>query len=247
MSTTSMIPGAVIQRIREGAYDTARDVAHGIHRGAGREELLDARDRLAGVCALLDRIGWSELQLDVGEHAPTLTAVVGSLSPKMRARLVELSEDDPARSGHEQEYRLLREFQTRLDEAIAMTGTTRVPAAVVAHLREGLLSELYNIHEHLDALIIRPERSRRGKWAEPLARLDRVRPVLDLIGWEARDPEPDVELDLHQHRRVMETALSSELETMRDLADTDDDHQREWASKNVAVIEPFLAALESRP
>jgi hypothetical protein len=253
MSTTLMIPARVMGCVREGAFAVARDVAEEIDHAAGREELLASRDRLAGVCALLGRVGWSaeqpavETELDGGEHAPTLAVVVGVMLPIMKRWLGELPGDDPAKPVREEEYRLLLDLQASLPPLLERFGTIVIPADVVVQLREGLFSQLGDVAQGLDAVIVRPAAARRREWVEPVALFDRARAVLDLIGWEQRDPEQEVEVDLHRHRRAIEEALCRELETQWHLAEADDPHLREWATTNAAVIEPFLTALESRP
>jgi len=253
MSNTLTIPARVIGCIRQGAFAVARDVAEEIDHAAGREEMLASRDRLDGVCALLERVGWSagepavEIELDGGEHAATLAPVVGVMLPMMERWLGELPSDDPARPVREEEYRLLLDLQASLRPLLERFGTIAIPADVVVQLREGLFSQLGDVAQGLAAVIVRPAGARRREWVEPVALFDRARAVLDLIGWEQRDPEPDVEVDLHPHRRAIEAALCRELETQWNLAETDDPHQREWATTNAAVIEPSLAALERRP
>jgi hypothetical protein len=80
MSTPTLtVPAALVALVREGAYAVSRDISEAIDTG---DDLTICRDRLTGVCRLLDQVGWSaqdpnvDTQLDVRKHAPTLTAVV---------------------------------------------------------------------------------------------------------------------------------------------------------------------------
>ena len=190
MSTSLMIRARVIGCVREGAFAVARDVAEAIDHAADREEMLASRDRLAGVCALLERVGWSagepavETELDGGAHAATLAAVVGVMLPLMKRWLGELSSDDPAKPVRDEEYRLLLDLQASVRPLVERFGTIAIPADVVVQLREALFGQLGDVAQGLEAVIVRPAAARRREWVEPVALFDRARAVLDLIGWD---------------------------------------------------------------
>jgi hypothetical protein len=84
---------------------------------------------------------------------------------------------------------------------------TAIPAAAVLRLREALYSQLGKVAEELDQIVVSAGRA-HDDWSEPVARFDRTRALLDVLGWNERDPELDVEIDLDRHRRVIVEALS---------------------------------------
>jgi hypothetical protein len=249
MSTT-IIPGVLVEPLREGAYAVSRDVAEAIDQG---EDLRVCRERLAGVCRLLDEIGWTgddpsvDTEIDLDAHAatlrPMLAAVVGLMLALMKGWLAEFASDDPARPAREEEYRLMLDLRASVRQVVRRSGTVAIPADVLGELREGLFSLLCDVAGDLDGVFVRPAHKRDRGWVGPVARFDRVRALLDLIGWEQRAPEPDVEVDLCWYGQAVEDALARELDSMRYLAEVDDGHQREWATRHAEVIERFLAGL----
>jgi hypothetical protein len=121
---------------------------------------------------------------------------------------------------------------------------TTIPAAAVVQLREALYSELGNVAEELDEIVVASERA-RDDWSGPVARFDRARAVLDEIGWNERDHEHDVEIDLDRHREVIEEALSAELERERCLMSEQGEsaaNQRSEARARAATVEAFMTA-----
>jgi hypothetical protein len=94
--------------------------------------------------------------------------------------------------------------------------STTIPGEAVLLLREALYMQLGDVSEDL-ASVDRPPKD-HGVWAEPVARFDRTRAALDLVGWDALDPEPDAELELGAHRQAVSEALSWWLETQPDTA-----------------------------
>lgn len=251
MSTTLMIPERAIPRIREGAYAVVRDVAERIDQAASVEDLFAARDRLCGVCGLLARIdgsspeGAAEAGLDGDEYAAALAAVLGLILPLLKGWLAELAEDDPDRPGCEVEYRLMCDLQASVRSVLGWSGTIAIPADVLGELRGGLFSLLIDVAGDLDGVLVRPAHKRDRGWVGPVARFDRVRSLLDLIGWERRAPERDVEVDLCWYGQTVEEALARELDSMRYLANVKSVQQRAWATRHVEAIERFLTKLES--
>jgi len=78
-----------------------------------------------------------------------------------------------------------------------------------------------------------------------VARFDRTRALLDEIGWNERDHEQDVEIDLDRHRQVIEEALSEALEGERSLMSEKGQgaaQQRSRARARAATVEEFMAA-----
>jgi hypothetical protein len=55
-------------------------------------------------------------------------------------------------------------------------------------------------------------REQHPEWyREPLEHFDRVRALLDLIGWDATDTPAEVHIDLHEHQGAILDALRVEM------------------------------------
>jgi hypothetical protein len=224
------IPGVLFDPLREGAYAASRDVAEAIDHG---ENLAVCRARLAGVCQLLDVIGWSgeypatDTEVDYAVHAGTLRASVGLMLALM--------------SGWEEPegYEALRDFA-----ATELPGPTRrltLTAEVVVLLRGVLHAEVARAAEDLsEACSSAPP----GDRSRPLGRLDVLRALMDEIGWSAPERQQPVEIDLGLHGPLLADVMENDLETQRYLADTDDAPQRERAATAVVLIERVLTHLE---
>lgn len=253
MSNNNMmvIPARIISYMREGIEAVARDVAEAIDHAASRGELFACRDRLGGVCALLDRLDRASredvagVEVDVGAHGATLAAVVDVMCPVLGTAVGELSEGDPARTEAEAEYRLMLGLQASVGSVLGLErAVVVVPGDVVVRLRGALFLELADFAGDLEPVASTAAHLRDRGWVEPVARFDRARAVLDLIGWESRDPEVVVELDMRWYGQAIRDALERELDSMRDLAQEDAGAQFEWAMANVGVVERFLAGLD---
>ena len=252
MGSDLVIPVGVVALVREGAYALVRGVAEDVDHAKGLGDLFAARDRLCGVCALVERIEQDsgdeaqDVQVGVREHAAMLTAVVGVMLPLMEEWRAELPGDDPTRPEREMEYRLMLELQANLGLVFGWLGTTVVPGEVVVALREGLVCLLAEAAGDVDAVAVRSARVRVGEWGEPVARFDRVRAVLDLIGWEEQDPEGDVEVELCWYGQTVVDALVTDLDSTLHLAEAREGEQHERAIRKAGVIERFLATLETQ-
>jgi hypothetical protein len=123
---------------------------------------------------------------------------------------------------------------------------TTIPAKAVLRLREALYGELGDVAEELASVSRRPRaRQQRDKWAQPVARFDRTRALLDGIGWVQRDPEQDVEIDLDRHRQAIVEALTAALEGERHLMaerGARAKQQRRNAHARAVRIEAFMTA-----
>jgi hypothetical protein len=89
---------------------------------------------------------------------------------------------------------------------------TTIPADAVLRLRDALYGYLGEVAEEL-ASITHSQGREHADWSEPVARFDRTRALLDVAGWNERDPERDVTIDLDQHREVIGNALRDALAT----------------------------------
>lgn len=101
--------------------------------------------------------------------------------------------------------------------------TVTVPADIVVDLRTGLYAQIGIAGEQLDRLTAKPDRERHPEWyRKPLDDLDRVRSLLDAIGWRQSDTlVASVELDLSEHQWALLRALETMLEAIED-PDTND-------------------------
>jgi hypothetical protein len=79
-----------------------------------------------------------------------------------------------------------------------------VPAEMAEHLRSGLHSGIGDAAETIAQVVGEPGREQHPEWyREPLVHFDRVRALLDLIGWGATDPAVEVSVDLSEHRQAI--------------------------------------------
>jgi hypothetical protein len=86
-----------------------------------------------------------------------------------------------------------------------------VPAGMVRFVREGLYEELRLVGEALTDFQARPAEQRRQGWQrEPLARLDRIRALLDVVGWTVQEPSREVVIDLRENCWALLEALDHE-------------------------------------
>lgn len=121
-----------------------------------------------------------------------------------------------------------------------MSATT-IPAEAVRLLRAGLYDALGEFREAIDSVIVSPDCERHGDLlAEPVAKFDRARAVLDVIGWSEHEHEPDAVIDLDPHRPAIQAALSEQLRFERDrIAEATDDSVRMRADLAQIAIERF--------
>jgi hypothetical protein len=83
-----------------------------------------------------------------------------------------------------------------------------VPAEMAEHLRSGLHSGIGDAAETIAQVVGEPGREQHPEWyRDPLAHFDRVRALLDMIGWGATDPAAEVSVDLCEHRQAVLDAL----------------------------------------
>jgi hypothetical protein len=89
-----------------------------------------------------------------------------------------------------------------------MSTMLTLPAEMAEHLRSGLHSGIGDAAETIAQVVVEPGREQHPEWyREPLAHFDRVRALLDLIGWAATDPPAEVSVDLREHRHAVLDAL----------------------------------------
>jgi hypothetical protein len=226
------IPGVLYEPLRAGAYALSRDVAEAIDHG---EDLNVCHARLAGICRLLDVIGWTredaatDAEVDFGVHAGTLRAAVALMLPLMDGR------DEPER------YEALRDFA-----ATELPGPTRrlaLSAEVIGLLWSVLDIEISRAAGDLsDTCSTAPP----GDRVESLARLDSLHAIMDEVGLTMPEGQQTVEIDLAMHGPLLQDMMENDLETQRYLANTDDVGQRKRATSTEALLQGFLVELTGR-
>ncbi len=122
-----VIPGALLERAREGAYGMLAAAADEISRSAYAEVPPEPaiRPQLERAWELLKRLGWTAehdadtmIELSVEEHGATLLAAVDVMIPLLREWLDDLDPADPQRPAKADERRLMHELHARAQRAI---------------------------------------------------------------------------------------------------------------------------------
>lgn len=119
--------------------------------------------------------------------------------------------------------------------------STIIPAETVLRLRDALYVQLGEAAEELTSIVLSQGRE-HADWSEPVARFDRTRALLDEIGWNERDLERDVAIDVDQHRKVIIDALRDALATEHHFMAEPGDHaaaQRQRAHARALSIETW--------
>jgi hypothetical protein len=125
--------------------------------------------------------------------------------------------------------------------------TTTIPADVVLILRGALYVGLARAAGDIgdECSLESP-----GDMIDVLAQFDRIRALLDAIGWEKKpQQQPDVELDRTVHGQALIETLEDDRESWDWLSyqeTTESPEGRERAAANAAVIERFLGELDAR-
>lgn len=91
--------------------------------------------------------------------------------------------------------------------------TLIVPAGLIDNLRRGALDVLAAAAEEVATVSIIED---RGLLREALAQFDRVRALLDVIGWIEADPPVEVRFDLREHWQATLDALENEISASGD-------------------------------
>jgi len=125
MSSTLMIPPAVVPRVREGALAHLETLGERISTATWDQEKCEALfERVEEQWALLDVIGWS-VEEDTGEMIEAGIASVGKavkfVADDMTVSMVrwfgEMDDDDPDRPARAEELRLMQQFRVQVRRA----------------------------------------------------------------------------------------------------------------------------------
>ncbi len=139
-----------------------------------------------------------------------------------------------------------------------MSTTLVVPAEMVPYLRQGLHFKLGNAADAISEVVVQLDSERGAGWyREPLERFDRLRVLLDHIGWEETDSPVEVHLDLREHRHAVLEALcvqvlvsedelreSARVEAERTAAGEPPSH--EATARRVRALREWVAAVEAQ-
>jgi hypothetical protein len=126
--------------------------------------------------------------------------------------------------------------------------TLTVPAELVGYLRTCLHSELGGAADEISSTTLQPMRERYPKWYDDgLARLDRTRALLDVIGWaDSSEPTP-VEIDLTVHSAALLAGLTLAVVIAEsDSAEEPTDQQRTDAAMRMYALRDLQAVAKLR-
>lgn len=133
-----------------------------------------------------------------------------------------------------------------------------VPAAIVPYLRDGLHSEIGTAVEEISVVTWEEGRAEHPEWyGEPIEHLDRVRRLLDLVGWSANSKPGEIQIDVREHSQLILAALKTELSMvdgqLRESAQIDAERaargeppQRETTAQRMIALREFVAVVEGR-
>lgn len=138
------------------------------------------------------------------------------------------------------------------------TNTLVVPAELVRSLRGGLHSAFGVAAEEIATLSMEARRERDPDlYRESLAQFDRVRALLDVIGWVEVDPPVEVRFDLREHWQAALEALDNEIGAVKDRvkeaaavdaerAERGEPPKREATIQRARALRKFTAKVQAR-
>jgi hypothetical protein len=132
-----------------------------------------------------------------------------------------------------------------------------VPAEMVPYLREGLHFKIGNAADGISEVVVQLDSTRGIGWhREPLECFDRLRVLLDHIGWEGIDSPAEVHVDLRQHRHAVLEALHVQVlvseDQLRESVRVDAEQtaasepSHEVTTKRVRALREWVAAVEAQ-
>lgn len=143
-------------------------------------------------------------------------------------------------------------------QAVCSSTTLVVPPEMVRYLRDGLHNEIDNAAQAISQVVVDAGREQHPEWyREPLEHFDRVRALLDLIGWDETDSSAEVRVDLREHRRAILDALRMEMivgdADLEEATAVDVERarrgelpKREATTQRVLALREFVAAVEAQ-
>ena len=122
-----------------------------------------------------------------------------------------------------------------------------ISAEHVALVRSGLLAELGSTVEGLCVVTTRADRETpgaRAEWEAVFGRLERVRALLSLVGWNARGPDRDLDVDLARHREALLAALRLQVESEHGHAESLPATERERPHARIVALSGLIDQAE---
>jgi hypothetical protein len=139
-----------------------------------------------------------------------------------------------------------------------MSTTLTIPADVIPDIREGLYGLLGVAADRIAGYLVYPDRDAMvDGFIEARSQLERVFPLLDLVGWSTRELPHSIDVDVADHGQTLKDAVHEylpHLETWEAEAD-DTDRQRTQdgqpprkpdIQKSLAACRNLLRLLERR-
>jgi hypothetical protein len=119
MSSTLMIPPAVVPRLREGALSLLTSLGAELSDATWYpEKCRPLYEQVQEQWAMLDVIGWSDeddtgetVEADIASVGKPLQVAVDEMAPSLAQWLGEMDDDDPERPARADELRLVQQFQ----------------------------------------------------------------------------------------------------------------------------------------
>jgi hypothetical protein len=133
-----------------------------------------------------------------------------------------------------------------------------VPAEMVPYLREGLHFKIGNAADAISEVVVQLDSQRGAGWhREPLEHFDRLRVLLDHIGWEDSDSPVEAHVDLREHRHAVLEALRVQVlvseDQLRESARVDAERtaageppSHEATTQRVRALREWVAAIEAQ-
>lgn len=125
MSSTLMIPPAVVPRVREGALSHLTTLGERIAGATWYQDKCEALfEQAQEQWALLDVIGWSveehtgeTIEADIATVGKATKFVADDMTVSMVRWFSEMDEDDPDRPARAEELRLMQQFRVQVRRA----------------------------------------------------------------------------------------------------------------------------------
>ena len=126
MSSTLMIPPAVVPRVREGAVALLTQLGAELSDATWYPEQCEPLyQQVQEQWALLDVIGWADdddhgetIEADVASIGKPLRLAVDEMTPSLKQWLGEMDEHEPARPARAEELRLMQQFRIQVRRAV---------------------------------------------------------------------------------------------------------------------------------
>jgi hypothetical protein len=121
-----------------------------------------------------------------------------------------------------------------------MSTTVTIPADVIPDVREGLYGLLGVAADRIGSCLAHPDRDAMvDGFIESRSQLERVFPLLDLVGWSTRD-DHSVDVDVAEHGRMVKDAVEGYLPLLETWEAEADDTDRWRAEQGKPPRKPEL-------